>query len=303
MKGIDIYGGSGVIDFEKVKNSGVEIVYIKATEGVTYSNPSLHSYYNLAKASGLKVGVYHYLRNDSPLSEANNFLTVIKGLDLDCKYVIDVEDALGQTVEKLSSNVRQFADCLIKSGKSVGMYTDDGFYANSLNSTVKDLPLWIAHYNVTKPTATNYVGFQYTDTGIVEGIVGNVDLSNFSNDMLLVAPAPVAKVEPVIYNKILHYQQLVNALGIKDMDDKVLGADGVIGIKTQSTYAKMPVEKLGADNVVVGFIQTVVEASPINCKFDANTQIKVKDYQKEFKQVEDGIVGKETYKILVEGGK
>lgn len=41
MKGIDISSYQQNVDFIKVKNSGVQIVYIKATEGVTYTNPLL----------------------------------------------------------------------------------------------------------------------------------------------------------------------------------------------------------------------------------------------------------------------
>ena len=153
MRGIDISSYQQNVDFKKVKNSGIEIVYIKATEGITYKNPLLESQHSGAMAVGLKVGFYHYLRANDPISEAKHFLSIINGLTANCKYAIDVEVALGQTITKISSNVRLFANYLISNSKEVCIYTGDNFYANNLDSSVKNLPLWVAHYGVANPDA------------------------------------------------------------------------------------------------------------------------------------------------------
>ena len=79
MKGIDISSYQENVDFKKVKNNGIEIVYIKATEGLTYDNPLLKSQYNGAKSAGLKIGFYHLLRANDPTLEAKHFLSVING--------------------------------------------------------------------------------------------------------------------------------------------------------------------------------------------------------------------------------
>ena len=76
MKGIDIASYQQNVDFVKVKNSGIEIVYIKATEGVTYNNPLLDSQYSGAIAAGLKIGFYHFLRANDPILEAKYFLSL-----------------------------------------------------------------------------------------------------------------------------------------------------------------------------------------------------------------------------------
>ncbi|MBU3182189.1 GH25 family lysozyme [Clostridium psychrophilum] len=164
MKGIDISSYQQNVDFVKVKKSGVEIVYIKATEGITYTNPLLESQYSGAMAAGLKIGLYHYLRENDPILEADHFIDAINELSANCKYVIDVEVALGQAVSKISSNVRLFADRLLANNYEPCIYTGDNFYANNLNDTVKDIPLWVAHYGVTKPDAVSYIGFQYSST-------------------------------------------------------------------------------------------------------------------------------------------
>ena len=209
MRGIDISSHQQNIDFEKVKNSGIEIVYIKATEGLTYSNPLLASQYSGARSAGLQIGFYHYLRANDPILEAKYFLSVIAGLSADCKYVIDVEEAFGQTVAKVSSNVRLFADYLISNSKEVCIYTEDNFYSNNLDNSVKDILLWVAHYGVAKPDEINYIGFQYSDSGSVDGINGLVDLDEFILGIFVNSISPVNIV-------IKAFQHAVNLVGLKD---------------------------------------------------------------------------------------
>jgi lysozyme len=196
MKGIDVSSYQGNINFVKVRASGVEIVYIKATEGIAYINPNLITYYNNAKLTGIKVGFYHFLRTNNPISEAEYFLSALEGLTPECRYAIDIELALNQSVSTINSNVRKFADYLISKGKDVVIYTGDYFYRDILNSTVKDLPLWVANYG-TETIASTYVGWQYSGTGSVRGISGNVDLDTFYNGILIQGVKTVESI--VIY--------------------------------------------------------------------------------------------------------
>lgn len=59
--GIDVSDWQGYIDYAQVKNSGIDIVYIKASQGSTIIDSYFEYNYNNAKANGLKVGFYHYL--------------------------------------------------------------------------------------------------------------------------------------------------------------------------------------------------------------------------------------------------
>lgn len=180
LPGIDVSNWQGDIDFSSVKNTGVQIVYIKSTEGVTYTDPFLQANYQGAKDNGLDVGFYHYLRNNDPIEEAKHFLSQVDGLTVDCKYIIDVEETFGQTPEQISASVRQFADYLISQGKDVGIYTYLNFYKNNLNDSVKDLPVWLAQYDVSRP-AIPCVGWQNSSKGSISGINGNVDTNYFGD--------------------------------------------------------------------------------------------------------------------------
>lgn len=184
MKGIDVSHYQNDIDFSKVKADGIEVVIIKATEGKTYQDPNFKTYYDNANANGLKVGAYHFLRGNSPEDEVNNFLSVINGLDFDCKLVIDAEVNLGGTIAN-SKQIKAFKDILISKGYEVVLYTGEYFYNNNLNDSVKDIPLWVAKYSSNKPNVPSYIGWQYSSIGSVSGISGNVDINDFNEGILI----------------------------------------------------------------------------------------------------------------------
>ncbi|WP_261773138.1 GH25 family lysozyme [Clostridium botulinum] len=58
MKGIDISMHNNPINFGVVKNSEINVVIIKATEGVQYVDPYLSQHHNGAKAQGLNIDFY-----------------------------------------------------------------------------------------------------------------------------------------------------------------------------------------------------------------------------------------------------
>ena len=304
MKGIDISSYQQNVDFVNVKNSGVEIVFINATEGITYTNPLLVSQYNGAIAAGLKVGFYHFLRTNDPVLEAKYFLNSLKGLSANCKYAIDVEDTFGQTVTKISSNVRLFANYIIANNKEVCIYTGDYFYANNLNSSVKDLPLWVAHYGVSKPDATNYIGFQYSGSGSVNGVNGFVDLDEFSSGIFISSISPVKPV--IVINTIVKtFQHAVNLVGLTDKNGNKLVEDGIIGTHTTEVISKVLVTE-GAHNELVRWIQQRLITLGFNCgvtgadsHFGINTLSAVKKFQTSRTLKSNGIVGPLTIEDLL----
>jgi len=226
MQGIDISAYQLNLDFSKIK---AQIVYIKATEGLTYTNPLLKLQYQKAKAKGLKIGFYHFLRTNNPIDEANHFLWAIAGLESDCKYAIDVEtDAVGASLR-----VRKFADYLISQKKEPCIYTGLYFYNNNLDYTVKDLPLWIAYYNKNRPNIKS-VGWQYSDSQIIGSIP--VDHNIFDVGILL---NKEVKTVSNNYNKIILLQKVCNRVGIRGANGKPLVEDGLNGTNTTAAKIKL----------------------------------------------------------------
>ena len=103
-KGIDVSNWQGYIDYNKVKNDGIDIVYIKASQGSTYKDPYFEINYENAKLNDLKVGAYHFLiaRNTQEAEEeAIFFASVISGKQIDCKLALDYEQFGGVAREQI----------------------------------------------------------------------------------------------------------------------------------------------------------------------------------------------------------
>lgn len=200
MKGIDISNNDGNVDFNQVKNAGYEIVYLKATEGLTYDDPMMKEFYDEAKAANLKIGFYHFLRKNDPGQEAQHFLNIINGLSYDCIAMVDVEhDSLKDG--SASWRTQQFSDYCKAKGIQVGIYTYSSFLKESMNNNTLGLPLWVAEYSVSNPNVNvPYIGFQYSETGRVPGVSTNCDLDEFSESILNGGKQKVEYV--VVYNNL-----------------------------------------------------------------------------------------------------
>lgn len=192
-KVIDVSRWNGAIDFKKVKASGVTGVIIKA--GVTgygaghsmERDANFETNYKNAKAAGLNVGAYYYsgaMTEDFAVKEANFFLSLLKGKEFDLPVYMDVEEthsptnmpSLGKT--KLTSIVYKWCETVEKAGYFTGFYTMKSWCNTYLDmAKLSRFTFWLAHYtNKTTYTGT-YAMWQYSSTGKVAGISGNVDMN------------------------------------------------------------------------------------------------------------------------------
>jgi len=186
FKGIDISHYNGDINFTKVKAAGIQVVYIKATEGTTYVDNYLGINYNCAKNAGLKTGFYHFLVGTStPETQARNFYNNIKDKQSDLKPVLDVEKG---GFDVMDYTLRFIAEFKKLSNMDVCIYTYSDFIHN-LDSRLSEYSLWEANYYIsTSNIPSNNIwiyraGHQYTDKGVIDGIYGNVDLNEFTQDI------------------------------------------------------------------------------------------------------------------------
>lgn len=99
--------------------------------------------------------------------------------------------------------------------------------------------------------------------------------------------------------KILKFQKLCNALGIKDYEGKALAEDNKLGPRTKSCIAKMPTLKEGSRGAAVQFIQEALHAVPVDGSFGPITKNCVMKYQKTKNIKVDGIVGIQTWTAIV----
>lgn len=202
-KGIDVSEWQGSINFARVKEAGIEMVYIRAGQGFSYKDAQFERNYEEAKRNGLKIGVYHYMTarsvEDAKL-QAQFFVSLISGKQIDCKLAMDFE-SFGSLNK---SQINEIAVVYMKevkrlSGKDVVVYSNTYDAKYVFNSEVANEPLWVAQYGVSEPQDNgnwkNWVGYQYSSTGRISGISGNVDLDEFTEDILLNNVEEVPSVE------------------------------------------------------------------------------------------------------------
>ena len=192
--GIDVSEWQGDIDFREVANAGIEIVYIRASEGAGYIDPYFRENYDKAKQNGLKVGFYHFLTAtniEEARMESEFFVSNIKGTQPDCKLAMDFEVFNGLSIESVNEIAEVFLETVQSlSGKECVMYSD-AYNAREVfgEDLAEKYAIWVADYFVEEPEDngkwSSWVGFQYTDRGRISGIDGNVDKDYFTNGILL----------------------------------------------------------------------------------------------------------------------
>ncbi len=185
--GIDVSEWQGEIDFRAVKDEGIDIVYIRAGAGPAHRDPYLERNYSGASAAGLKIGFYHYLTARTPLqaaAQASFFAGLISDKAYQCRTAMDFEDLSGLSVKEIAAISAKFLDTLKGLGHSeLAIYSDAFNAKENFGGSLTRYPLWLAQYGVKTPSADinwkSWAGWQYTDTGRVSGIKGNVDKNLF----------------------------------------------------------------------------------------------------------------------------
>lgn len=191
--GVDVSQHQGQIDWQAVKDAGMEFVIIRVggrgygVGGILYTDDLAQSYYEGAKAVGLQVGAYFFSQAISAAEaaeEAELTLQQIQGWELDFPVVYDWERQEG-TARTAKTDSRTVTDCMKafcrvieEAGYRPMVYfnpdhSDTVFYIEE----VTEYDFWLAFYTdwMTYPYKVDM--WQYTHTGTVPGIAGNVDIN------------------------------------------------------------------------------------------------------------------------------
>lgn len=203
-RGIDVSIWQGQIDYERVKEDGIEIVYIRSSEGNSYVDPYYLRNYNNAKANGLKIGFYHYLTattTDEAIEQADFFVSLVGGLEPDCRLAMDFEQFNGLSIEEINTVSLAFLERVEeKSSKEVVIYSDAYNARVTFGEELASrYPIWIAEYGVEEPESNGkwdtWIGFQYSSTGEISGINSRVDLDYYTQGIFLSDSSQIPKPE------------------------------------------------------------------------------------------------------------
>jgi GH25 family lysozyme M1 (1,4-beta-N-acetylmuramidase) len=194
-QGIDVshhQSDRGTISWGQVRSAGQRFVYVKATEGYSYSDPAYRANRDGAAAAGLLTGAYHFARPDSgsgdALAEAEQFVGVVgRSLSGQLPPALDLEDDGGLSSAALITWTRTFLNEVERlTGRVPVIYVSPAFWRDELadSHAFTRHPLWIAHYTTGTPSIPGgwpaYTFWQNTKSYSVAGITGAVDHDFFN---------------------------------------------------------------------------------------------------------------------------
>lgn len=175
MNGIDISKWNGNIDFAKVKACGIDFAIIRAGFGTTGIDRMFQINYKSARQAGMHVGAYwySYAKTKAELqNEISAFMNAIKGLQFEMPIYWDIEEEW--VINNINYVIPIVCSALENAGYFAGYYTSASVNASVSDENKKRFTSWVAHWG--KKAGTYKPLHQYSSTGEISGINGNVDL-------------------------------------------------------------------------------------------------------------------------------
>jgi lysozyme len=197
-RGIDISHLNDPVNISSLP-SDIAFVWIKATQGITFQDPTFQSYYQAVKAlNNVQRGAYHFFNfQDDPIAQATNFLSrgvdfTLPGvlppmLDLENQSTAAIDQWVTDNAAQCVQNVNAWLDYVKQqTGKDAIIYTYKNYLIEYLGSASwPNNGLWLAAYQPGLPglppgyTTLNW--WQYSESGQLDGTTtgGSIDLDWF----------------------------------------------------------------------------------------------------------------------------
>lgn len=194
LEGVDVSVYQGKIDFAAVKESGIQVMYIRSSYGWRGVDRWFVQNWTEARDAGIPFGLYHYMNATDPAGarrEAEHFAQLIAEVDYQCRPVLDFEGHRELSAEEATAAVLAFLERVEElTGHRPMIYADHSTASTQLGAAVAEYPLWLAQWGVTKPNLggthwTQWAGWQYSNQGQVSGISGRVDRDRFTQAVFL----------------------------------------------------------------------------------------------------------------------
>ena len=188
---IDVSRYQGTIDWDKLagKIGGAMLKTVSTNKsfGGIYIDPTFERNYAECKRLGIPVGAYYYTYAQDAATvqaELDKLHQALEGKTLTLPVAVDVEDNKLKplSADALTDLVIAAADAIESWGLYAMVYTYTWYSQTELNmDRLAAYDLWIADYRGKRP-ARKHGMWQYTSTGRLDGIAGNVDISHAYKD-------------------------------------------------------------------------------------------------------------------------
>lgn len=245
IRGIDVSDYQSKVDWQAVAREGILFSFVKATEGGTFVAQTFARNWAAMKAAGIQRGAYHFFRPASSVqAQIDLFLKTVKLEAGDLPAVLDIETTGGLGAGELCDRAAIWLAAVEKATQMRPIiYTYPGFWDKLGTTRFADYPLWIAHYTSAEqpwiPGWKSWTFWQYSDTGSVSGVSGNVDVNIFESVREGEISQKVGNIQKLL--KIQGFYQgaidgkfaaSTKASLISFQKSKNLEADGIAGLKT-----------------------------------------------------------------------
>ena len=193
-KGIDVSQFQGNVNWAAVKNSGMKYAMIRIGyrgygNGKLVEDTRFQTNFVNAIASGMKVGVYIYstsINTAEAKSDADYVISILRKYGYQDKIsmpiAIDLELVAGVNTrdknvsrEMRTAIANTFCSSIASYGYKPMIYACTSFLNSNMNMSQVPYDIWVAQYSSKCTYGGNYAIWQYTSTGNVSGITGNVD--------------------------------------------------------------------------------------------------------------------------------
>lgn len=189
--GIDVSRWQGDIDWAKVKEAGVEFVYMRLGvqekyHGDRYIDKNFIQYFKGAKEVGLPVGIYFYscaLCKEDALEDVKYIYNILdeNNFKPDLPIAFDWESWSGVTNAKTSlKDLWESYDVFSGAFKAVGfdtcLYQSKNYLANGCWTNLDKINVWLAQYHSEPTYEGKFFMWQCSNTGVVPGINGDCDI-------------------------------------------------------------------------------------------------------------------------------
>ena len=192
--GIDVSEYQPEVDWTKVKEAGADFVMIRlgfrgyGEAGNLAEDKMFKKHIEEAQKAGLDVGVYFFsqaINDEEALEEAEFVLERIKDYEMTCPVAYDVEEIKfdesrtdSLDAEQFTRNCKIFCEKIKEAGYDTMIYANMKWLAFTLD--MEELAVydkWYADYEIVPQNPYEIAMWQYTETGKIPGIEGNVDLN------------------------------------------------------------------------------------------------------------------------------
>lgn len=189
MLGIDVSKFNTITNWNSVKNSGVNFVIIRcgyrgSSVGGLIEDPKFKSNIQGATAVGIKVGIYFFtqaLDEREAVEEASMALELVKNYKISYPIFLDVESSGGRadSLDKATRTAvcKAFCQTIQNKGYTAGIYANKSWLETKLDpSALSAYKIWLAQYRSSPTYTGRYDLWQYSSTGRINGITGDVDM-------------------------------------------------------------------------------------------------------------------------------